>query len=291
MSEEPNPRQQPKKPPVDASMTLLNEVMHRPLDPGYATAARRKAQREAAGMQNKTHPISKGVVLVVALALGFVTVTSISSLRARTSLTSNTRAVLIDEIEQRNNEIEEISQSIDRLRSETEALQAQILQATDTELEHKLQIDQMRNGNLAVTGPGLIIEMEDGADADVEPAELVQDRDLRPVITSLWGAGAEAISVNGKRLTATSAVRSAGDAILVDLIGLSSPYVIEAVGDPAMLQKNFAKQPAATHLVVLEQKYGIPSTISESKNLTLDAGTTRALISAQVPEDYDENSN
>ena len=41
-------------------------------------------------------------------------------------------------------------------------------------------------------------------------------QDLQIVVNGLWDAGAEAISVNGQRLTSKSAIRFAGQAILVN---------------------------------------------------------------------------
>ena len=59
------------------------------------------------------------------------------------------------------------------------------------------------------------------------------------MVNGLWAAGAEAVAVNGQRLTALSAIRSAGDAILVDYRPLTRPYVVVAIGDPRTLQSRF----------------------------------------------------
>ena len=54
---------------------------------------------------------------------------------------------------------------------------------------------------------------------------------MRSVVNELWSDGAEAIAVNGIRLTPTSAIRFAGDAVLVDFQPITSPYRIDAIGD------------------------------------------------------------
>ena len=54
----------------------------------------------------------------------------------------------------------------------------------------------------------------------------VLDRDLQELVNGLWAAGAEAVSVDGQRLTARTAIRSAGEAVLVDFRPLSPPYVV-----------------------------------------------------------------
>ena len=51
-------------------------------------------------------------------------------------------------------------------------------------------------------------------------------------MNGLWSVGAEAIAVNGQRLTAQSAIRSAAGAILVNYRPLKPPYRVEAIGPP-----------------------------------------------------------
>ncbi len=74
--------------------------------------------------------------------------------------------------------------------------------------------------------------------------------------------GAEAISINGQRLTALSAIRSAGQAILVDFRPLSPPYVISVVGDPDPMQALFANGSGGRYLRSLSDNFQIPSTIT-----------------------------
>ena len=69
-------------------------------------------------------------------------------------------------------------------------------------------------------------------------------KDLQYVTNALWESGAEAISINGKRLTSTSSIRFAGSAIIVDYRPLTRPYVITALGDPQRFLA-FADGPAA----------------------------------------------
>jgi uncharacterized protein YlxW (UPF0749 family) len=58
------------------------------------------------------------------------------------------------------------------------------------------------------------------------------------VINDLRGAGAEAISINGQRILATSEVRQAGNHINVNLTRLSPPYKITAIGNPGTLKSS-----------------------------------------------------
>ena len=69
---------------------------------------------------------------------------------------------------------------------------------------------------MPVTGPGMVVRLDDaptgdGDGADVDPRTdddadgRVTDRDLQTVVNEVWAAGAEAVAVNGQRLTALSA--------------------------------------------------------------------------------------
>lgn len=270
------------KAPVDASMTLLNEVMHRPLDPGYATAARKKARQRELGISTEQSKSTKVGAAVLAVVIGFVSITAVISLRSRDSIAASTRAALSEEISSRNEKNDSLEAQILDLNKKAEELQTALLAGQGKGADQLLESDQIRNGTLAVTGPGLVVTLEDGPNSIESPENRVQDTDVRAVVSGLWGAGAEAVAVNGKRLTATSAIRSAGDAILVDLTGLSEPYVVEAIGDPKTLEVRFAQQIVATQLSILKERYGINSDIAPSQELNLPAGTTRSLINAHV---------
>jgi len=127
-----------------------------------------------------------------------------------------------------------------------------------------------------VSGPGLVIELDDGEVTDPEDdAARVQDVDLQIVTNGLWAAGAEAIAINGSRLTALTAIRSAGEAIQVDLAPLLAPYRIEAIGDVRGMQTAFARSSAANHLAFLSGTYGITATTTAAQQLDLPgAGST-----------------
>ncbi|WP_345714225.1 DUF881 domain-containing protein, partial [Kineococcus glutinatus] len=99
----------------------------------------------------------------------------------------------------------------------------------------------------------------------------VVDRDLQTLVNGLWAAGAEAVSIGGQRLTALSAIRSAGAAILVGYRPLSPPYEVLVVGDPAQLQTRLAASPAGSYLQALSDNYGIGVSVRAREELVLPA--------------------
>ncbi|MEU9842548.1 DUF881 domain-containing protein, partial [Actinomadura sp. NPDC048032] len=99
----------------------------------------------------------------------------------------------------------------------------------------------------------------------------VYDQDLQVLVNGLWAAGARAIGVNGRRLTPTTAIRAAGEAILVDYRPLGAPYEVTAVGDPGRLRAAFAGSPADRRLAALRDRFGIRYGTRRSDEVRLPA--------------------
>ena len=65
---------------------------------------------------------------------------------------------------------------------------------------------------------------------------VVHQQDIQAVVNALWAGGAEAMTLQGQRVTATTAFRCAGNILLLHGRVYSPPYVVEAVGDPDRLR-------------------------------------------------------
>ncbi|WP_093182547.1 DUF881 domain-containing protein [Sanguibacter gelidistatuariae] len=262
---------------VDASMTLLNEVMHRPLDPGYAAAAGRRARGEEAPRA----AVTIVVLLVVAIVLGFGTARAAIELRKPQPGVVAARTLLQDEITSTRAEVATLTAQNAALGTSIDTLRDSALEFVDPELVRTVALDGFTNGTVAAKGPGITVTVADGADAATDPAAFVQDSDLQSVVNALWSAGAEAIAINGQRLTATTSIRSAGSAILVDLVGVAGPYEVVAIGNRNDLETGLARSSAAQQLSALGSQYGIKTSVATHEDLLVPAGPTRVLFSAQ----------
>jgi uncharacterized protein YlxW (UPF0749 family) len=267
--------------PVDESMTLLNEVMHRPLDPGYAEAAARRAD----GRQPVRGWGTKAWLLVLAVVLGLVTATATAKLREPEPAALQARQLLEEQIVERRDQVDLAVEENQSLQDSIDELRDATLESTSPETLEVVRRDDLVNGTVAVRGPGMVVTVEDGALAEEDPLAYVQDQDLQTLVNALWAAGAEGISINGQRLTATTAIRSAGAAVLVDLVGLRSPYVVSVVGDPEGMETALARSSAASTLASLANKYGIRTTVARVDDVTLPAGSSDVLFSARPVED------
>lgn len=273
-----DPRATPPARRLDASMSLLIEASTNPLDAGYAEAAARRAHPHA---RTRRGPAAVALVAVLAVVVGLGTVWAARELRAPEPEVLQARTALQSEIADRRDAAQALAQRNAELAAEVEALSAEALAGGGTAMLEALAAQGAAVGTVAVGGPGLTVTLTDSARAaagDEQFAdERVQDLDLQIVANGLWEAGAEAIAINGQRLTAVSAIRSAGQAILVDLVPLVGPYRVEAVGDPAGLETGLARTAAASHLALLTSTYGIGVGTSRADALELPASPVPTL--------------
>jgi uncharacterized protein YlxW (UPF0749 family) len=149
-----------------------------------------------------------------------------------------------------------------------------------------------------VTGPGLLVTLanaEEAADDDPvggnteeDPRGKVRDGDLQLVVNALWAAGAEAISINDQRLGATTAIRFAGEAVLVDFRPVTNPYEIRAIGDPDTLSAGFLASPEVGALALISETFDLRFDFAQEDELTLPAASTLELRSATPVDDDTE---
>ncbi|WP_432097665.1 DUF881 domain-containing protein [Streptomyces sp. bgisy100] len=261
----------------DASMSLLTNVMDHSLDDGYAEAAARRSAGSGKGLP-KTLRAKLGLAAGLVLAAAVVTVGAAQAQISAPAIAKE-RQELIDRIEAENSSVDSLQKSVDRLRDDVGDRQREALLKHGGEKGRQL-------GLLAaatpVHGPGVKLVVNDAKKAESSgggPRESsgfadtgrVRDRDLQRVVNGLWESGAEAIAVNGQRLTALSAIRAAGDAILVDNKPLVPPYTVLAVGDGQRLATTFQDSADGQYLHVLQENYGIRTSISAQEEVRLPA--------------------
>jgi uncharacterized protein YlxW (UPF0749 family) len=275
----------------DESMTLLTSMMERPLDPGYAAAAE---ERVAAGLPPATSTRTVAV-LAAAIVVGLLFALGAMSQRRPDTAPSRARADLVRQIEARRSAADAQVRQVQTLQAEIDRLQTSALGGQQAALAERLAALSVVTGSTAVTGPGLTITLDDArqqgdGSADGDPrtqAEAdegrVLSKDLQVVTNGLWEAGAEAVAINGQRLTALSAIRFAGEAILVNYRPLTRPYVVTAIGSPQDLEVEFADSSAGSYVRALQDNYGVRVRIAGADKLTLPAATSLTVREAEVP--------
>ena len=123
-----------------------------------------------------------------------------------------------------------------------------------------------------VQGPGIIMTMNDSQQEIAEGEDiawyLIHDIDILEIVNELKMAGAEAISINGERVTPTTSIRCGGPTINIDGKRHTVPFVIKAIGDPKTLE---ASALAPDSYIELYMEYtGIQVEIQKVEKLIID---------------------
>jgi uncharacterized protein YlxW (UPF0749 family) len=266
------------------STSLLHELMTDHLDGGYAAAASRQQDPSPRARRRATAVLAVGLLLV-----GFVLAAAYRGTIRQAPDSERARQALV-------RDVQDGSALSDALQRRAEALSGQLVRERDAALTTSRAGDrasaEVRRLEEAaaqrpVRGPGIAVVVGDARSAEqVDPTTgrrvtvpaddngRLRDRDLQSLVNALWAAGAEAVSVGGERLAPTTTIRAAGEAILVDLRPVQSPYAIDAVGDPATLLPRFADSDAARRFQSYTGLYGIQFTVREAAGLSLPAATS-----------------
>ncbi len=279
-------------------MSLLTNIMDHALDEGYAEAA---ARRSADG-DDAFSPLHPGWLLAGGLAIvGILLATAAAQTRDRAPAAAQARAALASEVEQRTAANDRLGNDLAQLRASVARARADTLanSSAGAQLAGSLATLEQTTGGTAVVGPALLVRIEDADGSESQAGDprsdkdgddgRVTDRDLQTIVNQVWAAGAEAVAVNGQRLTALSAIRSAGEAILVDFRPLSPPYEVLGIGDADELRATFSEGFGGSYLQVL-QGYGIEFAIETRSRAQLPASAGLGLRFARAPGDDDTDT-
>ena len=246
-------------------MDLLRQIVEQPIDPDYykpsahLATARRPARRWA---------LAATVALAgVLFAIGAVQTTQ------RAPLAATERDELITRIHASEATLEEQRAEVVSLDADIARLRVAAATGDDAAEARLAEIDRLGAsvGTVAVSGPGVVVIVDDAHGSDNDARDRVLDLDLQILVNGLWQSGAEAISINGHRLSALTAIRSAGEAITVDYRSLNRPYRVEAIGDPRTLPASFALTSAGAWWSDLARNRGMTYSLTSADSLTLGA--------------------
>ena len=144
--------------------------------------------------------------------------------------------------------------------------------ATNDSLISSMKTDLEKANLLAglstVKGEGVVVTLKDSTDTSMSlEAGLVHDTDITAIVTELKAAGAEAISINGQRVIATTAIRCVGPTIQVNSVKVASPFYIKAIGNSKYLESALNIRNGVVDSL---KAYGIEVNIETDKNITID---------------------
>jgi len=270
------------------STKLLVDLVLDPREPGYEEAAKRRGGRPA------NHWFDKPLLTVGCLLAGFLLAVAYAHTHRSAPETAKVHSALVDRVRSAETRTDELARTEQHLTDEVNTIRNSAL-AGSGKLQQQLRTEQLQSGQTPVSGPGLRVTLTEPStpnpssgngrapETPTSAGNILSDRDVRSVVNQLWSDGAQAVAVNGIRLTPTSAIRFAGEAVLVDLQPITSPYVIEAIGDANQLDTGFAASAVASRYQTLKSAKGIGFTFGEESTLRFPATSTPATLRYATP--------
>lgn len=182
---------------------------------------------------------------------------------------------------QRNEELasqlEKAEQNRDDLAVEAADLRNQLTNMASAQAEYQalaqqLELAQIHAGLLPMTGPGVVVVMDD-SNRPVTPGEnannfIIHDEDVLRVINELVAARAEAISINGQRLTGRTEIRCTGPVVTINGVRTAPPLQIYAIGNPAELEQALTMKGGVAEAV---RFWGIQLSVKRETSVTVPA--------------------
>ncbi len=207
-------------------------------------------------------PIDKIIFSSIIFLVSFMLVTNIRN------TVMDYDFIRLETVEAYNMEISQTKQDIEALEEHIEQKKLQIQEyqqaLREGTLEEVLATEvgrQKMNSHLTpLQGPGVKVILEDSErelDEGEDPNNLViHDLDVLNILNDLRRAGAEALAINGQRVTGQTQIKCQGATITVNDVTYGQPFIIEAIGDPDTL--NAAINAPTSYAYILREYYEIP---------------------------------
>jgi hypothetical protein len=142
-------------------------------------------------------------------------------------------------------------------------------------LNDSLQTAQIAAGLVNIEGTGVVLQLQDSTNT-VAPGDnasdyLVSAEDVRTVVQQLWFVGAEAVAVNGERITQNTAILDIGGSVLVNSAYLAPPYQISAIGAPGLYDELSKDQGFRDFVRARAEAFGIRVSFAELSDVVVPA--------------------
>lgn len=158
-------------------------------------------------------------------------------------LRPNQTTDLIDLVREESARNADLVAQVGRLRSSVD----QLAQNASTTAAGDAGLGELSQGAAltAVKGPAVTVTLTD-APLSVKPAGvadellIVHQQDIQAVANALWAGGAEAMTIQGQRVTSRTGIKCVGNTVVLHGVPYAPPYVITAIGDQSKLQAALA---------------------------------------------------
>jgi uncharacterized protein YlxW (UPF0749 family) len=142
-----------------------------------------------------------------------------------------------------------LNQRVSDLHDQVNQLSSSVNNRQVQQLTRQAERMKFPAGLSPVTGPGISVTLSDAPQSTGQDTPdtvdnpnllLVHQQDIQAVVNAMWKGGAQAVTIQGKRVVSTTGIRCIGNSVQLQGIPYSQPYRIQAVGDVTRLANAIA---------------------------------------------------
>jgi uncharacterized protein YlxW (UPF0749 family) len=222
------------------------------------------------------------LVPVICLVAGFGLAATARDSRG-TELRAPATANLRDLVTQAERRVRVADAEVARLQRQVHTATGNAARVDSAVARAQRRVNPMRRpgGLQAVTGPGLEVVLDDASSvpSGVDPNQVVvHQSDIQAVVNALWAGGAEAMSINGERIIATSAVQCVGPTLLLNGEVYSPPFRVVAIGPSSSMQARLDASPGVRLFRQAASYYDLGWTVDTVDEVELPAYTGPVML-------------
>jgi uncharacterized protein YlxW (UPF0749 family) len=145
-------------------------------------------------------------------------------------------------VQERSSEVNSLRAQAVALQADVDRLASQVSDQRVARLRRQLARMAPQVGLTQMSGPGLSVTLDDAPHNQVVPpaigpnALVVHQQDIQAVVNALWAGGAEAMSLQGQRIIATTGIKCVGNTVVLHGVPYSPPYRIVAIGNQQSME-------------------------------------------------------
>ncbi len=248
----------------DRGAGLLEQIAETALDDDYYVVR--------AGTSPQSHEFNTVLTGVVVAMFALLVTMAVVQTRTDRPATERERESLISNVDARKKLVASREETVASLRAEVADLRASV-----DRRDPAYEALRVETGDRSARGPGITITTTPTSDENPRNTNRITDNDIQILINGLWYAGAEAISINGRRIGTMSAIRSAGGGITVNYDPIGPPYVVVALGNEDTLESRFFDNPSGRYWASRVQALRARNEVASSSQLTVPAVTAQRL--------------
>jgi uncharacterized protein YlxW (UPF0749 family) len=210
---------------------------------------------------------------VALLVLGFLIAAQLAAEGPRVRYTTQERSPLVETALGLQTEQDVLKARLLDLRTRIGGLESQGPGAAASLRQLYAELEEARTGAglIGLQGTGVVFRVEDSSRPGAPADGLVSARDLRTLVQELWLAGAEAIAINGERVTVSTAVLDIGGSVLVNSAYLAPPYTVAAIGPSDLYSRLQASVSFREFVAERSQRHGLGLSVAELAEVDIPA--------------------